>query len=306
MVTYQIVGDDEADIKQRQDLGQLADRARADRQVLRRRGRGAGARRRRSRTRFWTCATFDRRRVQREFRNRIHRINRISQDWQDCLWRVRLCSVALCAFAFGLLFRAGFAPGLTRVGAGLGAGDGRRCRVLAVDHQHLADLLHRAGVERLADARQDGIALGAILAAYLHLDQLVALEVLVDVAQHGLGEALSPISTTGWSLWAWALSDLRSADELDHFGSLCCEILQFRQHPMSLRGLYLALCGSDPAVGRKPGVRSKLVKRNGAQQNQQGLDARARHRSLRAAGEAGGLPLARRLQAAGAGARRTN
>ena len=45
-VSYQIVGDDEADIKLGQDLGQLADRAGADRQVGGRHRRGAGARRR--------------------------------------------------------------------------------------------------------------------------------------------------------------------------------------------------------------------------------------------------------------------
>ena len=51
VVTYQIVGEDEADIKQRQDLHHLADRARADRQVFRRRCRSAGAGRRCARTR---------------------------------------------------------------------------------------------------------------------------------------------------------------------------------------------------------------------------------------------------------------
>jgi transcription elongation factor GreA len=44
-VTYQIVGDDEADIKDRQDLDLLADRARPDRQVRRGHRRGEGARR---------------------------------------------------------------------------------------------------------------------------------------------------------------------------------------------------------------------------------------------------------------------
>jgi hypothetical protein len=65
-------------------------------------------------------------------------------------------------------------------------------RVLAVEHQGLADVLHRFGGQRRADLRQVGLALLAFVARRLHLDQLVALEVDVDLAQHRLAQSLAP------------------------------------------------------------------------------------------------------------------
>jgi hypothetical protein len=59
---------------------------------------------------------------------------------------------------------------------------------LAPDHQDLADLLHWYGAQRLADPREAGLALPAVGPGHTHLDQLVALEALVDLAQHRIGQ----------------------------------------------------------------------------------------------------------------------
>jgi hypothetical protein len=68
--------------------------------------------------------------------------------------------------------------------------DRRRVRVLPVEHQDLADVLHRGGLQGLADLREVGFALVALVAGHLHLDQLVAPEVGIDLAQHRVSEAL--------------------------------------------------------------------------------------------------------------------
>jgi hypothetical protein len=65
-----------------------------------------------------------------------------------------------------------------------------RCWALAPDHQDPADVLHRRGVERRADARETGLALPPVRARRPHLDQLVALEAGVDLAQHRVGQPL--------------------------------------------------------------------------------------------------------------------
>jgi hypothetical protein len=59
---------------------------------------------------------------------------------------------------------------------------------LAPDHQDLADLLHRYGAQSLADPREAGLPLPAVVTGHAHLDQLVGLEALVDLAQHRIGQ----------------------------------------------------------------------------------------------------------------------
>jgi hypothetical protein len=61
---------------------------------------------------------------------------------------------------------------------------------LAPDHQDLADVLHRCGVKRRADARQTGLAFLAVRARHPHLYQLVAVQARVDLAQHRVGQPL--------------------------------------------------------------------------------------------------------------------
>jgi hypothetical protein len=53
-------------------------------------------------------------------------------------------------------------------------------------------VLHRFGGERRADLRQVGFALLALVARRLYLDQLVALEADVDLAQHRVVQSLAP------------------------------------------------------------------------------------------------------------------
>jgi hypothetical protein len=52
-------------------------------------------------------------------------------------------------------------------------------------------VLHRRGLQGLADPCQARFALVARVARHLHLDQLMALEVGLDLAQHGVGEAFA-------------------------------------------------------------------------------------------------------------------
>jgi hypothetical protein len=61
---------------------------------------------------------------------------------------------------------------------------------LAPDHQDPADVLHRRGVERRADARETGLALLPVRARHPHLDQLMAVQARVDFAQHRVGQSL--------------------------------------------------------------------------------------------------------------------
>jgi hypothetical protein len=63
-------------------------------------------------------------------------------------------------------------------------------RVLPIDHQDAADVLHRCSRERGADLAQAGLALRPRVGRHLDLDQLVALEVGVDFLQHRRGEPL--------------------------------------------------------------------------------------------------------------------
>ena len=53
-------------------------------------------------------------------------------------------------------------------------------------------MLNRLRIGPLADRPQHGFALVAVLAGDPHLDQLVALEIDVDLAQHRLGQAFVP------------------------------------------------------------------------------------------------------------------
>ena len=51
-------------------------------------------------------------------------------------------------------------------------------------------MLHRRGVERRADARETGLALLPVRARHPHLDQLMASQARVDLAQHCIGQPL--------------------------------------------------------------------------------------------------------------------
>jgi len=57
-------------------------------------------------------------------------------------------------------------------------------------HEDLADVLDRMRVECGADPRQERFAQAAVVRRCLDLDQFVALEVDVDLAQHGGRESL--------------------------------------------------------------------------------------------------------------------
>jgi hypothetical protein len=59
---------------------------------------------------------------------------------------------------------------------------------LAPDHQDLADVLHRRGIQRLADPRETGFPLLPVVTRHPHFDQLMALQAQVDLAQHRVGQ----------------------------------------------------------------------------------------------------------------------
>jgi hypothetical protein len=65
-----------------------------------------------------------------------------------------------------------------------------RLGLFAVDHQNLADVLHRLGAQALADLRQGGVARFAFHGTGADLDELVRRQRAVDLAENGFGEAL--------------------------------------------------------------------------------------------------------------------
>jgi hypothetical protein len=65
-------------------------------------------------------------------------------------------------------------------------------RLLAVDHQHLADVLDRVSASALADAGERHFARVAVERRRAHLDQLVVRERAVDLGDHRVAEALLP------------------------------------------------------------------------------------------------------------------
>jgi hypothetical protein len=66
---------------------------------------------------------------------------------------------------------------------------GLRRRLLAVHHQHLADVLDRVRAGALADAGERHLARVAVERRRAHLDQLVVRERAVDLGDDRVGEA---------------------------------------------------------------------------------------------------------------------
>jgi hypothetical protein len=60
----------------------------------------------------------------------------------------------------------------------------------AVYDENLADLLHRMRVQDRADLREESLACIAIVGGSLYLDQFVAFEIDVDLAEHRRGQSL--------------------------------------------------------------------------------------------------------------------
>jgi hypothetical protein len=66
---------------------------------------------------------------------------------------------------------------------------GLRRRLLAVEHQYLADVLDRVRAGALADAGERHFARVAVERRRAHLDQLVVRKRAVDLCHHRVGEA---------------------------------------------------------------------------------------------------------------------
>lgn len=61
----------------------------------------------------------------------------------------------------------------------------RILRPLPVDHENFADLLHRKGIQCLADLRDVTAARLTVVAENTDLDQFVAAKMHIDLADHG-------------------------------------------------------------------------------------------------------------------------
>ncbi len=131
--------------------GNRAPRARAG-SLCCRNARGSGARTRCHDTRFRTWA----------WRSRCPR-------WAGCL---------------------GDGAGPGPLGWGLAPGGWRRRRILAVDHQDPADVLHRLRSQASAHRLQHRCALVPVGAGRAYFDQFVTLETDLDLAQDRVGQAL--------------------------------------------------------------------------------------------------------------------
>ena len=86
--------------------------------------------------------------------------------------------------------------------AALGPAGGPGCRFRLPDHQQLADMLDRRGVQRVADLFVDRNPFFTFVAEHADLDQLMRAKVDLDFGQNGVGQALG-------------------ADEHDRFERMC-------------------------------------------------------------------------------------